>query len=365
MKFNYYFVKIFILSFNFLFGVSSIIENHSIFYPKISVIDTANKENISFDYNYQNTFKSPGKALLLSGFLPGAGQFYMKEWMRGLIFIALDGLAISTWYFNKNLAEDKKNEYAKYAIGTNGHWEFSRWIHDYYKWYEYDSSNPSSNWNEIRKVFTNYTDTLGQCDDVSQPKCYTDIWEHSHSVEFTWDTDGDPSTPHEIIKSNEEEKFKDVYIYLCASNQNQTHVPTGRVCEVELEEVKDRLSMRSNGVIYGHHFFEGIQKYDMYFSGWVDNDSVTVVTTEHGDINASSPNQIKYRNIWTDYNKIKTLSGNGGKFMLINRLISMVDAVLLAKKWNTEDNFSVSINAYPDLRNKSGLGGIRLSFLFK
>ena len=74
----------------------------------------------------------------------------------------------------------------------------------------------------------------------------------------------------------------------------------------------------------------------MFFSGWDDNDSVFVQEKGHGDKNATSPNQIAYRKLWNDYNTIKTLAGNGGKFMLINRAVSMIDAVLLAKKWNNK-----------------------------
>ena len=107
-------------------------------------------------------------------------------------------------------------------------------------------------------------------------------------------------------------------------------------------------------VIRDHHFFEGIQKYDMFFAGWDDAvDSVEVVVKPNGEINASSPNQASYRKLWNDYNTIKTLAGNGGKFMLINRAVSMIDAVLLAKKWNNKYNVQLSLNAYPDLRNKS------------
>ena len=118
-------------------------------------------------------------------------------------------------------------------------------------------------------------------------------------------------------------------------------------------------------VIKDHHFYEGIQKYDMYFAGWDDNDSVVVVTKKHNDKNATSPNQTTYRSLWGDYNKIKTLAGNGGKFMLINRAVSMVDALLLAKKWNNSHDMNLSLNAYPDLRNKSGLGGVKLSLYWK
>ena len=125
----------------------------------------------------------------------------------------------------------------------------------------------------------------------------------------------------------------------------------------------------SNGdtilVTTSHHFYEGIQKYDMFFAGWKDNDSVIVVSQSHGDINATSPYQQAYRSLWNDYNKIKTLAGNGGKFMLINRAVSMVDALILAKKWNNKHEIKLSLNVYPDLRNKSGVGGVKLSLKLK
>ena len=104
----------------------------------------------------------------------------------------------------------------------------------------------------------------------------------------------------------------------------------------------------------------------MYFAGWYDAvDSVEVVGKPNGDIIATSPNQIVYRNLWSRYNTIKTLAVNGGKFMLINRVISMMDALLLAKKWNNKLDVKLSLNVYPDLRNKSGVGGVKLSLKLK
>ena len=51
--------------------------------------------------------------------------------------------------------------------------------------------------------------------------------------------------------------------------------------------------------------------------------------------------------------------------MLINRVVSMLDAVLLAKKWNNKHDVKLSLNVYPDLRNKSGVGGVKLSLKLK
>ena len=86
-----------------------------------------------------------------------------------------------------------------------------------------------------------------------------------------------------------------------------------------------------------------------------------LVIKPNSDKNATTPNQKAYRSLWGDYNTVKTLAVNGGKFMLINRFVSMVDALLLAKKWNNEHDVKLSLNAYPDLRNKLGVGGVKLS----
>ncbi len=306
-----------------------------------------NKNDVMINSSLNHmSFKSPGKALLYSGILPGMGQVYMKKWQRGLLFVALDGIAIGTMYHNDILAEEKEEEYINYA---NEHWDFGRWIHDYYKWYEYKEGD--SAWNAIREVFINYSDSTSGCaQDPTEGKCYADIWGHSHKVEFTYD---------ESIMSSSSDDFKQVFKDLCGNSYI-----FDRDCSNEVVSLYDNNGDTIN-VIKSHHFYEGIQKYDMFFAGWDDNDSVFVVTKQHGDKNATSSNQIAYRSLWSDYNKIKTLAGHGGKFMLINRVVSMVDALLLAKKWNNKYNVQLSINAYPDLRNKSGLGGVKLSLHFR
>ncbi|MDP7027017.1 MAG: DUF5683 domain-containing protein [Candidatus Marinimicrobia bacterium] len=313
--------------------------------------DTTSENESEFQletFKDKGSFKSPGKALLYSGVLPGMGQAYMGNWLRGLIFVALDAAAIGTWYNNNNLAEDKKKEYSYYA---NEHWDFGRWVHDYYKWYEYKEGD--DDWNSIREVFINYSDSTSGCaQDPTEGQCYTDIWDHSHKVEFTWDG--------AIVNSSSDFFMNTVFEEVCG---NSPFVNPS--CSNDSTALVNKLSEHSVYVIKDHHFYEGIQKYDMFFAGWDDNDSVIVVTKEHNDKNATSPNQTTYRSLWGDYNKIKTLAGNGGKFMLINRVVSMVDALLLAKKWNNSHNINLSLNAYPDLRNKSGLGGVKLSLYWK
>ena len=352
MRKKYIGLIICIISTNQVLCNVSMFENNFIFTSMTALQDTTledKPEPVLEPFQNNGSFKSPGKALLYSGILPGMGQAYMGNWMRALLFVAIDGAAIGTWYHNNNIAEDKKREYSYYA---NEHWNFRTWVHDYYKWYPPDPptwfSGGDALWDSIREVFVNKSDTLSGCDE--SPYCYTDIWDHSHKVEFTYDGD---------IMSSSSEEFKEVFKDLCGnSNIWDTE------CSNEVVSLYDH-NNDTMRVIKNHHFYEGIQKYDMYFAGWDDNDKVELVIKPNSDKNATSPNQKAYRNLWGDYNTVKTLAVNGGKFMLFNRMVSMVDALLLAKKWNNEHEAKLSLNAYPDLRNKSGVGGVKLSLSWK
>ena len=311
-----------------------------------------NENEFQFEtFKNKGSFKSPGKALLYSGVLPGMGQAYMGNWLRGLIFVGLDAAAIGTWYKNNNLAKDKKTEYKYYA---NEHWDFGRWIHDYYKWEPADApvefSGSQELWESVREPFLNNTDTTGYNDCDEYPHCYIDIWDHSHKVEFKYDGN---------TMSSSSDEFKEIFKDLC-DNQNLWT----KDCSNSITVIEDLLTAKSVYVIKDHHFYEGIQKYNMFFAGWEDNDSVTVVIT-NATKTATSSYQKTYRSLWQDYKTVKKLAVNGGNFMLINRVVSMVDALLLAKKWNNEHDMKLSLNTYPDLRNKSGVGGLKLSLRWK
>ena len=254
------------------------------------------------------------------------------------------------------MVKPKANEFKLYE---KTHWDFSQWIHDYYKWYEYDDNNPDSERNKIREAFINRSDSIanggtyaGCAEDPTQGYCYIDIWDKGHSVDFYWEG--------VLISSNEEDKFKDIYQELC-DNQNLIN----RDCKKDIEEIRDIVKEKSLIIDKNHHFYEGIQKYDEFFSGWDDNDDIETKTNPNTSLIVTSPHQQKYQALWNEADRIKKLAMLGGKFMLINRFVSMVDALLLAKKWNNDHDLKLSLNAYPDLRNKSGVGGLKLSLRWK
>ena len=100
----------------------------------------------------------------------------------------------------------------------------------------------------------------------------------------------------------------------------------------------------------------------MYFAGWDDTDDSEIIDTNNNNTIITSSHQNAYQNIWSDYNQIKMIAERAGSYMLINRFVSMIDGLFLAKIWN---NQFINLDLYPDLRNKSGLGGFRLTLAWE
>ena len=65
----------------------------------------------------------------------------------------------------------------------------------------------------------------------------------------------------------------------------------------------------------------------------------------------------------SDYNHIKTIAERAGSYMLINHFISMVDGLFLGKMWSATP--AINLDLYPDLSNRLGLGGVKLTFGWK
>lgn len=80
--------------------------------------------------------KSPGKALLLSAAVPGAGEFYSGAWKRGIVFSALE-VASWTWYFTQHSSgKDKEDEYENFADDEWSSEQYEEWFDDWKQWYE-------------------------------------------------------------------------------------------------------------------------------------------------------------------------------------------------------------------------------------
>ena len=164
------------------------------------------------------------------------------------------------------------------------HWSFGRWVHDYYKWYEYKEGN--DDWNAIRDIFINSSDTMSTCSqDPAQGNCYIDIWDHSHRIEFTYNGS---------IMSSSSEEFKEVFKDLCGNNNIWD---TG--CSNDIVSLFDN-NNNAISVIKDYHFYEGIGKYDMYTAGWDDNDSIYIITNDDGSKTAMTPHKLFYQTLFSN-----------------------------------------------------------------
>ena len=165
------------------------------------------------------------------------------------------------------------------------HWDFGRWVHDYYKWYEYKEGN--DNWNAIREIFINSSDTMSGCaQGPTMGQCYVDIWDHSHKVEFTYDGS---------IMSSSSDEFKQVFRDLCGN----TNIWWTRDCSNEVVSLYDNNGDTIN-VIKDFHFYEGIQKYNMFTAGWDDNDSIYVITSDNNMKTAMTPHKLFYQGLFSN-----------------------------------------------------------------
>ena len=294
--------------------------------------------------------------MLSSFIIPGSGQAYMGKWKRGLIFLGIDGMALFAKNINEKKAKEKRNSYELHA---KDHWDLARWIHDYYAWESpdvpswFDGSIES--WNEVRGVFINDTDEGMGCNENS---CYPDIWDHSHSVKFTYDGD--------IISSSNEGQFKEVYQTLCGISADLIldYTEESRECNVAFADISEALDAADAKLILDHHFYEGIQKYSMYFAGW-DDALLDAVVSETNNNNSliTSPQQTSYQDNWSAYNEFKIKSERVGSYMIINHFVSMIDILILSKISKTK--YLMNLDLYPNLKNRSGIGGIKLTFNWK
>ena len=321
----------------------SSIENRLLHSSMISKVDTLNEAAPSLDQAQGVEligFKSPGRAMLYSGLLPGMGQYYLGSKKRTLLFAGIEAVALGTWYHYKSLGDDQTKSFQNFA---NDNWSFARWIHDYYNW----TDAPDS----IRIIFLNTT-TDGCDEDNTQNHCYPDIWDASHNVSFTWEHN---EYPYFIKSSNA--GFDEVYNYLCDNSE----LIDDQECNASIDEILTLMEEHDIEITLDHHFYENIGKYDDFFAGWYDNDDIYLITKSNSEPLALSPKKKEYRNMWDKANdEYYKVAGYALSTLMANHVGSMLDALLSAKFINMKNDVDISAQPYYDRRNKWGVGGVKL-----
>ncbi|MBT6871089.1 MAG: hypothetical protein HOA66_06525, partial [Candidatus Marinimicrobia bacterium] len=111
-----------------------------------------------------------------------------------------------------------------------------------------------------------------------------------------------------------------------------------------------------------HHYYENIGKYDHFYAGWEDNDSLYVVVKELGGENiAMSPHKKGYRETWNDSNDNYRVASFALSALVANHFASIMDVLILSKLSNNKIT-NLTAKTYFSPINPYGVGGIKLSF---
>ncbi len=256
------------------------------------IIDTSHP-----DYLY------PGRAMIFSLFIPGAGQVYVKRPVRGLFYLATDVAAYYVWrdYIGRgNTIEDLWEAFA------DSSWSFIRWFTE-------AGLYRGGEWDRVGVGITG-----------------------SHNLEyFVADMDGD-GLPELFGSTND----------------------PGRLAElIADQDTSAFLRVRRNG-----NFYENIGKYNQFFSGWSDADpnNPDIEETLSGPI-AWSDYRRWYVETRGESNRLRGLAGYAVSAALFNHVLSAADALFSASAWNRGHALKLSGRLRHDPLMPYGVGGVEIS----
>ncbi len=306
------------------------------------LLSIANSQENTNDITPAYNFPFPLKYGLYSAMLPGLGQFQLhrkisnksiinssrlstKILNRSLYFFGIESAAVISSIFFNSKYESKKDEYKLFA---NTNWDFGRWIYNYEN---FQSTDLSFLWSNV------------YVHDGFEDETWINIGEGSHSIKFSM------GSQNNIISTTSEEflLIKDDIIAFYDSGGDDIY------SEFDITIRADQ------------HFYENIGKYNEFFSGWIDADTAntTVIVTEQGYSTPRSPIKTTYIEHYNSAENFSDISEISSTCIYLNHFISMIDAFVLARKYNGDVMLSSSTIYDYKNKNKSPIGiTINLTF---
>lgn len=245
-------------------------------------------------------YRYPGRAMMLSLVIPGSGQLYMKEPKKTVLFLTAEVAAILAWKHYNQRGIDQTQAFKDTA---DLQWNFRDWV-------------------DRAPLFAGWTDV-------------TDIGvDGSHSLDYFVDRDGD-GIP-EIVGETKDARFLDLFY---------------------ASDTTDYLSVKMN-----HEYYENIGKYEQFFSGWddADPDNPDIRESKSGFI-AHSPHRDQYLSMRDDANRFKSLASYSISALMFNHVLSSVDAIFSAARWNRKYATRVGGGLWFNPDQTAGIGGVHLS----
>ena len=312
------------------------------------------KDDLVKDIAISNDKKKALLAAGLSAILPGSGQFYLGKKIAGSIYMAIEA---SLWLTRDHYLDKATLSSEVYKQYVRDHWSISKWIRDYYNptmlevtttgniddsngSYTYTNAfvvNPDDVYNEF---------IIGDSEDEFD-EYYHLAWDQGHSAEFDYEGT--------IISTSDETNFKEIYKDICNTNAeldyicvleligpytNESEIPeygTELYYDMLLEQIDNRI----NSVIYSHHLYEGVGKYNMFFSGWDDSALGEVIVGSGGYPILDSPHKLFYEHtLRLEHKDNNDKAGNLLSLLLVNRAISMFNILLNDSRVSISSNVS-------------------------
>ncbi len=253
----------------------------------------------------------PGRPLIMSLLLPGAGQFYNHDsWLKIGAFAGVELTSVMAYFNFIDKANQLQSEYESFA---DLHWSIEDWV---------------INTSEVMNRY---------------PDLYSDVRiDGTHSLLL--------HLPENMIEEHGEFVSSDILDSLPEWGYNT---------DLGVTVVRDR------------DFYENIGKYDQFVGGWDDFDPNNILAKEK-DVGDSTEVIIvtsrknKYLNTRYDSNQKLKMANYAITALLFNHVWSAIDAVLVANKNKQKESNGVKtdVGLLYDGRTKYGIGGVSVSVKF-
>lgn len=257
----------------------------------------------------------PGKPLVMSLVVPGAGQFYNQSpvWKTALFF-GTEIFSLLAWRNFKNTADKYRKNYQSFA---DDNWSLDNWVFNRF------DSVIQQEWSDIS--------SLGSLNGT-------------HDLRL-------------VVSGN---LANDLNIFGHISSDSLEKHPEW-FYSGDVTEVRDR------------HFYENIGKYDQFVGGWTDaRDNWYQEEKNVGDsteIVIKTPFKQSYIDDRYDANQMLDYAKYSITILMFNHVISGIESVWYSQKKASEElentsNFPTRINLVFNPQNPMGIGGLEMAWCF-
>lgn len=251
----------------------------------------------------------------LSAVVPGAGQFYNQQWIKGVVAVALEGAMAASYFVWRSRGRDAEADYKVYA---HEHWDPSRyasWLNDYVVFLE----------EEHGATINAATIAPPGAIDFSSPGSWT---------------------------SQERQSVRDFFNEVRSVEERVFHPETGASFSHKLPYFAEQ------------QYYELIGKYFQFAPGWADyptwkeaGEFTEAIDPELTGPGGSKPNvQGRFREYAEEHADANTLLRRASRvsaLIVLNHVVAAIDAAITAKLHN--DRLDAGINLSYDVMNEPQL----------